>query len=218
MSPMGQRTTGSPDQAQVAADDTPTEKRSVHALAVASAASHDLVGDISAARMAINLASTLVGQSAEVDADKSAALLADAGDLLEVAQNRARTTFNLLAASVGEPLDGHGVHRVGELLGDAGLEAGLPDGSDAWTSMNPLALISAFKSIRTVLRLPEGCPASMSPQQDMWRITIEVPADAKGGRLLDSVCKLASAAGGQWGVQGPVFVAEVPRCDPPETP
>ena len=46
----------------------------------------------------------------------------------------------------------------------------------------------------------------------------EVPADAKGGRLLDSVCKLASAAGGQWGVQGPVFVAEVPRCDPPETP
>ena len=218
MSPMGQRTTGSPDQAQVAADDTPTEKRSVHALAVASAASHDLVGDISAARMAINLASTLVGQSAEVDADKSAALLADAGDLLEVAQDRARTTFNLLAASVGEPLDGHGVHRVGELLGDAGLEAGLPDGSDAWTSMNPLALISAFKSVRTVLRLPEGCPASMSPQQDMWRITIEVPADAKGGRLLDSVCKLASAAGGQWGVQGPVFVAEVPRCDPPETP
>ncbi len=218
MSPMGQRTTGSPDQVQVAADDTPTEKRSVHALAVASAASHDLVGDISAARMAINLASTLVGQSAEVDADKSAALLADAGDLLEVAQDRARTTFNLLAASVGEPLDGHGVHRVGELLGDAGLEAGLPDGSDAWTSMNPLALISAFKSVRTVLRLPEGCPASMSPQQDMWRITIEVPADAKGGRLLDSVCKLASAAGGQWGVQGPVFVAEVPRCDPPETP
>ena len=218
MSPMGQRTTGSPDQAQVAADDTPTEKRSVHALAVASAASHDLVGDISAARMAINLASTLVGQSAEVDADKSAALLADAGDLLEVAQDRARTTFNLLAASVGEPLDGHGVHRVGELLGDAGLEVGLPDGSDAWTSMNPLALISAFKSIRTVLRLPEGCPASMSPQQDMWRITIEVPADAKGGRLLDSVCKLASAAGGQWGVQGPVFVAEVPQCDPPETP
>jgi hypothetical protein len=215
---MGQRTTGSPDQVQVAADDTPTEKRSVHALAVASAASHDLVGDISAARMAINLASTLVGQSAEVDADKSAALLADAGDLLEVAQDRARTTFNLLAASVGEPLDGHGVHRVGELLGDAGLEAGLPDGSDAWTSMNPLALISAFKSVRTVLRLPEGCPASMSPQQDMWRITIEVPADAKGGRLLDSVCKLASAAGGQWGVQGPVFVAEVPRCDPPETP
>lgn len=218
MSPMGQRMAGSPDQVQVAADDTPTEKRSVHALAVASAASHDLVGDISAARMAINLASTLVGQSAEVDADKSAALLADAGDLLEVAQDRARTTFNLLAASVGEPLDGHGVHRVGELLGDAGLEAGLPDGSDAWTSMNPLALISAFKSVRTVLRLPEGCPASMSPQQDMWRITIEVPADAKGGRLLDSVCKLASAAGGQWGVQGPVFVAEVPRCDPPETP
>ena len=202
MSPMDQRMAGSPGQGQVAADENPTEKRSVHALAVASAASHDLVGDISAARMAISLA----------------ALLADAGDLLEVAQELARTTFNLLAASVGEPLDGHDVCRVGELLTDAGVEAGLPDGSDAWTSMNPLALVSAFKSVRTVLRLPEGCPASVSPQQDMWRITIEVPADAKGGRLLDSVCKLASAAGGQWGVQGPVFVAEVPRCDPPETP
>ena len=213
MSPMDQRMAGSPGQGQVAADENPTEKRSVHALTVASAASHDLVGDISAARMAISLAS-----SAEVDADKSAALLADAGDLLEVAQELARTTFNLLAASVGEPLDGHDVCRVGELLTDAGVEAGLPDGSDAWTSMNPLALVSAFKSVRTVLRLPEGCPASVSPQQDMWRITIEVPADAKGGRLLDSVCKLASAAGGQWGVQGPVFVAEVPRCDPPETP
>ncbi|HCL27660.1 MAG TPA: hypothetical protein DIC52_04390, partial [Candidatus Latescibacteria bacterium] len=164
---MDQRMAGSPDQEQVAADENPTEKRSVHALAVASAASHDLVGDISAARMAISLAS-----SVEVDADKSAALLSDAGDLLEVAQERARTTFNLLAASVGEPLDGHDVCRVGELLTDAGVEAGLPDGSDAWTSMNPLALVSAFKSVRTVLRLPEGCPASLSPQQDMWRITI----------------------------------------------
>jgi hypothetical protein len=203
---------GSPNQVQVAAAEQPTEKRSVYALAVASAASHDLVGDISAARMAINLAS-----SAEVDADKSAALLADAGDLLEVAQEQARATFNLLAASVGDPAATN-VHRVGESLADAGMEVHLPNESDAWTSMNPLALTSAFKSVRTVLRLPDGCPASVSSQRDMWRITIEVPADAKGGRLLNSVCDLASAAGGQWGVQGPVFIAEVPRCDPPETP
>jgi hypothetical protein len=196
----------------VAAAEQPTEKRSVYALAVASAASHDLVGDISAARMAISLAS-----SAEVDADKSAALLADAGDLLEVAQEQARATFNLLAASVGDPAATN-VHRVGESLADAGIEVHLPNESDAWTSMNPLALTSAFKSVRTVLRLPDGCPASVSSQRDMWRITIEVPADAKGGRLLNSVCDLASAAGGQWGVQGPVFIAEVPRCDPPETP
>jgi hypothetical protein len=203
---------GSPNQVQVAAAEQPTEKRSVYALAVASAASHDLVGDISAARMAISLAS-----SAEVDADKSAALLADAGDLLEVAQEQARATFNLLAASVGDPAATN-VHRVGESLADAGIEVHLPNESDAWTSMNPLALTSAFKSVRTVLRLPDGCPASVSSQRDMWRITIEVPADAKGGRLLNSVCDLASAAGGQWGVQGPVFIAEVPRCDPPETP
>ncbi len=209
---MGQRMAGSPNQVQVAAAEQPTEKRSVYALAVASAASHDLVGDISAARMAINLAS-----SAEVDADKSAALLADAGDLLEVAQEQARATFNLLAASVGDPAATN-VHRVGESLADAGMEVHLPNESDAWTSMNPLALTSAFKSVRTVLRLPDGCPASVSSQRDMWRITIEVPADAKGGRLLNSVCDLASAAGGQWGVQGPVFIAEVPRCDPPETP
>jgi len=212
MGPMGQRMAGSPDQVQMAADEQPTEKRSVYALAVASAASHDLVGDISAARMAISLAS-----SAEVDADKSAALLADAGDLLEVAQEQARATFNLLAASVGDPAATN-VHRVGESLADAGMEVHLPNESDAWTSMNPLALTSAFKSVRTVLRLPDGCPASVSSQRDMWRITIEVPADAKGGRLLNSVCDLASAAGGQWGVQGPVFIAEVPRCDPPETP
>ena len=212
MGPMGQRMAGSPDQVQMAADEQPTEKRSVYALAVASAASHDLVGDISAARMAISLAS-----SAEVDADKSAALLADAGDLLEVAQEQARATFNLLAASVGDPAATN-VHRVGESLADAGIEVHLPNESDAWTSMNPLALTSAFKSVRTVLRLPDGCPASVSSQRDMWRITIEVPADAKGGRLLNSVCDLASAAGGQWGVQGPVFIAEVPRCDPPETP
>jgi len=179
---------------------------------VASAASHDLVGDISAARMAISLAS-----SAEVDTDKSVALLADAGDLLEVAQEQARATFNLLAASVGDPAATN-VHRVGESLADAGIEVHLPNESDAWTSMNPLALTSAFKSVRTVLRLPDGCPASVSSQRDMWRITFEVPADAKGGRLLNSVCELASAAGGQWGVQGPVFIAEVPRCDPPETP
>tara|TARA_B100000470_G_scaffold216438_1_gene199699 strand:+ start:339 stop:956 length:618 start_codon:yes stop_codon:yes gene_type:complete len=203
---------GSPNQVQVAADEQPTEKRSVYALAVASAASHDLVGDISAARMAISLAS-----SAEVDTDKSVALLADAGDLLEVAQEQARATFNLLAASVGDPAATK-VHRVGESLADAGIEVHLPNESDAWTSMNPLALTSAFKSVRTVLRLPDGCPASVSSQRDMWRITIEVPADAKGGRLLNSVCELASAAGGQWGVQGPVFIAEVPRCDPPETP
>jgi len=212
MGPMGQRMAGSPNQVQVAAAEQPTEKRSVYALAVASAASHDLVGDISAARMAISLAS-----SAEVDADKSAALLADAGDLLEVAQEQARATFNLLAASVGDPAATN-VHRVGESLADAGIEVHLPNESDAWTSMNPLALTSAFKSVRTVLRLPDGCPASVSSQRDMWRITIEVPADAKGGRLLNSVCELASAAGGQWGVQGPVFIAEVPRCDPPETP
>jgi hypothetical protein len=162
--------------------------------------------------MAINLAS-----SAEVDTDKSVALLADAGDLLEVAQEQARATFNLLAASVGDPAATN-VHRVGESLADAGIEVHLPNESDAWTSMNPLALTSAFKSVRTVLRLPDGCPASVSSQRDMWRITIEVPADAKGGRLLNSVCELASAAGGQWGVQGPVFIAEVPRCDPPETP
>jgi hypothetical protein len=203
---------GSPNQVQVAAAEQPTENRSVYALAVASAASHDLVGDISAARMAISLAS-----SAEVDADKSAALLADAGDLLEAAQEQARATFNLLAASVGDPAATN-VHRVGESLADAGIEVHLPNESDAWTSMNPLALTSAFKSVRTVLRLPDGCPASVSSQRDMWRITIEVPADAKGGRLLNSVCELASAAGGQWGVQGPVFIAEVPRCDPPETP
>jgi hypothetical protein len=203
---------GSPNQVQVAAAEQPTEKRSVYALAVASAASHDLVGDISAARMAISLAS-----SAEVDTDKSVALLADAGDLLEVAQEQARATFNLLAASVGDPAATN-VHRVGESLADAGIEVHLPNESDAWTSMNPLALTSAFKSVRTVLRLPDGCPASVSSQRDMWRITIEVPADAKGGRLLNSVCDLASAAGGQWGVQGPVFIAEVPRCDPPETP
>ena len=212
MGPMGQRMAGSPNQVQMAADEQPTEKRSVYALAVASAASHDLVGDISAARMAISLAS-----SAEVDTDKSVALLADAGDLLEVAQEQARATFNLLAASVGDAAATN-VHRIGESLADAGMEVHLPNESDAWTSMSPLALISAFKSVRTVLRLPDGCPASVSSQRDMWRITIEVPADAKGGRLLDSVCKLASAAGGQWGVQGPVFVAEVPRCDPPETP
>lgn len=212
MSPMDQGMAGSPNQVPVVAAEQPTEKRSVHALAVASAASHDLVGDISAARMAISLAS-----SAEVDTDKSVALLADAGDLLEVAQEQARATFNLLAASVGD-LTATNVHRVGESLADAGIEVHLPNGSDAWTSMNPLALTSAFKSIRTVLRLPDGCPASVSSQRDMWRITIEVPADAKGGRLLNSVCELASAAGGQWGVQGPVFVAEVPRCDPPETP
>ncbi len=212
MGPMGQRMAGSPNQVQVAAAEQPTEKRSVYALAVASAASHDLVGDISAARMAISLAS-----SAEVDADKSAALLADAGDLLEVAQEQARATFNLLAASVGDPAATN-VHRVGESLADAGIEVHLPNESDAWTSMNPLALTSAFKSVRTVLRLPDGCPASVSSQRDMWRITIEVPADAKGGRLLNSVCDLANAAGGQWGVQGPVFIAEVPRCDPPETP
>ena len=209
---MGQRMAGSPNQVQMAADEQPTEKRSVYALAVASAASHDLVGDISAARMAISLAS-----SAEVDTDKSVALLADAGDLLEVAQERARATFNLLAASVGDPAATN-VHRIGESLADAGMEVHLPNESDAWTSMNPLALTSAFKSVRTVLRLPDGCPASVSSQRDMWRITIEVPADAKGGRLLNSVCELASAAGGQWGVQGPVFIAEVPRCDPPETP
>jgi len=209
---MGQRLAGSPNQVQVAAAEQPTEKRSVYALAVASAASHDLVGDISAARMAISLAS-----SAEVDTDKSVALLADAGDLLEVAQEQARATFNLLAASVGDPAATN-VHRVGESLADAGIEVHLPNESDAWTSMNPLALTSAFKSVRTVLRLPDGCPASVSSQRDMWRITIEVPADAKGGRLLNSVCDLASAAGGQWGVQGPVFIAEVPRCDPPETP
>jgi len=209
---MGQKMAGSPDQVQIAADEQPTEKRSVYALAVASAASHDLVGDISAARMAISLAS-----SAEVDTDKSVALLADAGDLLEVAQEQARATFNLLAASVGDPAATK-VHRVGESLADAGIEVHLPNESDAWTSMNPLALTSAFKSVRTVLRLPDGCPASVSSQRDMWRITIEVPADAKGGRLLNSVCELASAAGGQWGVQGPVFIAEVPRCDPPETP
>jgi hypothetical protein len=203
---------GSPNQVQVAAAEQPTEKRSVYALAVASAASHDLVGDISAARMAISLAS-----SAEVDTDKSVALLADAGDLLEVAQEQARATFNLLAASVGDPAATN-VHRIGESLADAGMEVHLPNESDAWTSMNPLALTSAFKSVRTVLRLPDGCPASVSSQRDMWRITIEVPADAKGGRLLNSVCDLASAAGGQWGVQGPVFIAEVPRCDPPETP
>ena len=212
MGPMGQRMAGSPNQVQVAADEQPTEKRSVYALAVASAASHDLVGDISAARMAISLAS-----SAEVDTDKSVALLADAGDLLEVAQEQARATFNLLAASVGDPAATN-VHRVGESLADAGIEVHLPNESDAWTSMNPLALTSAFKSVRTVLRLPDGCPASVSSQRDMWHITIEVPADAKGGRLLDSVCELASAAGGQWGVQGTVFIAEVPRCDPPETP
>ncbi len=212
MGPMGQRMAGSPNQVQVAAAEQPTEKRSVYALAVASAASHDLVGDISAARMAISLAS-----SAEVDTDKSVALLADAGDLLEVAQEQARATFNLLAASVGDPAATN-VHRVGESLADAGIEVHLPNESDAWTSMNPLALTSAFKSVRTVLRLPDGCPASVSSQRDMWRITIEVPADAKGGRLLNSVCDLASAAGGQWGVQGPVFIAEVPRCDPPETP
>ena len=212
MAPMGQRMAGSPDQVQMAADEQPTEKRSVYALAVASAASHDLVGDISAARMAISLAS-----SAEVDTDKSVALLADAGDLLEVAQEQARATFNLLAASVGDPAATN-VHRIGESLADAGMEVHLPNESDAWTSMNPLALTSAFKSVRTVLRLPDGCPASVSSQRDMWRITIEVPADAKGGRLLNSVCELASAAGGQWGVQGPVFIAEVPRCDPPETP
>ena len=212
MGPMGQRMAGSPNQVQVAADEQPTEKRSVYALAVASAASHDLVGDISAARMAISLAA-----SAEVDTDKSVALLADAGDLLEVAQEQARATFNLLAASVGDPAATN-VHRVGESLADAGIEVHLPNESDAWTSMNPLALTSAFKSVRTVLRLPDGCPASVSSQRDMWRITIEVPADAKGGRLLNSVCELASAAGGQWGVQGPVFIAEVPRCDPPETP
>lgn len=212
MGPMGQRMAGSPNQVQVAAAEQPTEKRSVYALAVASAASHDLVGDISAARMAISLAS-----SAEVDTDKSVALLADAGDLLEVAQEQARATFNLLAASVGDPAATN-VHRVGESLADAGIEVHLPNESDAWTSMNPLALTSAFKSVRTVLRLPDGCPASVSSQRDMWRITIEVPADAKGGRLLNSVCELASAAGGQWGVQGPVFIAEVPRCDPPETP
>ena len=209
---MGQRMAGSPNQVQVAAAEQPTEKRSVYALAVASAASHDLVGDISAARMAISLAS-----SAEVDTDKSVALLADAGDLLEVAQEQARATFNLLAASVGDPAATN-VHRVGESLADAGIEVHLPNESDAWTSMNPLALTSAFKSVRTVLRLPDGCPASVSSQRDMWRITIEVPADAKGGRLLNSVCDLASAAGGQWGVQGPVFIAEVTRCDPPETP
>ena len=209
---MGQRMAGSPNQVQVAAAEQPTEKRSVYALAVASAASHDLVGDISAARMAISLAS-----SAEVDTDKRVALLADAGDLLEVAQEQARATFNLLAASVGDPAATN-VHRVGESLADAGIEVHLPNESDAWTSMNPLALTSAFKSVRTVLRLPDGCPASVSSQRDMWRITIEVPADAKGGRLLNSVCDLASAAGGQWGVQGPVFIAEVPRCDPPETP
>ena len=209
---MGQRMAGSPNQVQVAAAEQPTEKRSVYALAVASAASHDLVGDISAARMAISLAS-----SAEVDTDKSVALLADAGDLLEVAQEQARATFNLLAASVGDPAATN-VHRIGESLADAGMEVHLPNESDAWTSMNPLALTSAFKSVRTVLRLPDGCPASVSSQRDMWRITIEVPADAKGGRLLNSVCDLASAAGGQWGVQGPVFIAEVPRCDPPETP
>ena len=212
MGPMGQRMAGSPNQVQVAAAEQPTEKRSVYALAVASAASHDLVGDISAARMAISLAS-----SAEVDTDKSVALLADAGDLLEVAQEQARATFNLLAASVGDPAATN-VHRIGESLADAGMEVHLPNESDAWTSMNPLALTSAFKSVRTVLRLPDGCPASVSSQRDMWRITIEVPADAKGGRLLNSVCDLASAAGGQWGVQGPVFIAEVPRCDPPETP
>lgn len=212
MGPMGQRMAGSPNQVQVAAAEQPTEKRSVYALAVASAASHDLVGDISAARMAISLAS-----SAEVDTDKSVALLADAGDLLEVAQEQARATFNLLAASVGDPAATN-VHRIGESLADAGIEVHLPNESDAWTSMNPLALTSAFKSVRTVLRLPDGCPASVSSQRDMWRITIEVPADAKGGRLLNSVCDLASAAGGQWGVQGPVFIAEVPRCDPPETP
>lgn len=209
---MGRRMAGSPDQVQMAADEQPNEKRSVDALAVASAASHDLVGDISAARMAISLAS-----SAEVDTDKSVALLADAGDLLEVAQEQARATFNLLAASVSD-LEATNVHRVDEALTDAGIEVHLSNESVAWTSMNPLAFISALKSVRTVLRLPDDCPASVSSQRDMWRITIEVPVDAKGGRLLNSVCELARAAGGQWGVQGPVFIAEVPRCDPPERP
>ena len=209
---MGRRMAGSPDQVQMAADEQPNEKRSVDALAVASAASHDLVGDISAARMAISLAS-----SAEVGTDKSVALLADAGDLLEVAQEQARATFDLLAASVGDPAATK-PHRVGELLADAGIEVHLPNETEAWTSMNPLIFTSAFKSVRTVLRLPDGCPASVSSERNMWRITIKVPSDAKGGRLLNSVCELARAAGGQWGIQGPVFRAEVPRCDPPEGP
>ena len=209
---MGRRMAGSPDQVQMAADEQPNEKRSVDALAVASAASHDLVGDISAARMAISLAS-----SAEVGTDKSVALLADAGDLLEVAQEQARATFDLLAASVGDPAATN-LHRVDELLADAGIEVHLPNETEAWTSMNPLIFTSAFKSVRTVLRLPDGCPASVSSERNMWRITIKVPSDAKGGRLLNSVCELARASGGQWGIQGPVFRAEVPRCDPPEGP
>ena len=209
---MGLRMAGSPDQVQMVADEQPNEKRSVDALAVASAASHDLVGDISAARMAISLAS-----SAEVGTDKSVALLADAGDLLEVAQEQARATFDLLAASVGDPAATN-LHRVDELLADAGIEVHLPNETEAWTSMNPLIFTSAFKSVRTVLRLPDGCPASVSSERNMWRITIKVPSDAKGGRLLNSVCELARAAGGQWGIQGPVFRAEVPRCDPPEGP
>ncbi len=95
---MGRRMAGSPDQVQMAADEQPNEKRSVDALAVASAASHDLVGDISAARMAISLAS-----SAEVGTDKSVALLADAGDLLEVAQEQARACLLYTSPS---PRDG----------------------------------------------------------------------------------------------------------------
>ena len=209
---MGQKMAGSPDQVQRAADEQPTKKRSVCALAVASAASHDLVGDISAARMAISLAS-----SAEVGVEKSVALLAEAGDLLEVTQEQARATFNLLAASVGDPMTTN-LHRVAESLADAGLEVHLLNESDAWTSMDPLALTSAFKSVRTVLRLPDDCPASVSSHRDTWRITIEVPVDTKGGRLLNSVCELASTAGGRWGVEGSMFIAEVPRHDPPERP
>ena len=141
MGPMGQRMAGSPDQIQVAADEQPTEARSMHAMEVAAAASHNLVGDISAARMAISLAS-----STEVDTDKSAELLADASDLLEVVQEQARATFSLLAALVDGPA-ATDVHCVGESLANAGLDAHLPHETDVWTSMNPLALTSALKSV-----------------------------------------------------------------------
>ncbi len=194
--------------AQVLSEERSRQVRADHAVQVASIASHDHVGDIAAARIAVSLAA-----APDIDAERSASFLSEADKLLVSSQDRARETLKLLAVLVPDA-PAPEASDLATPLAAAGLV--VSSQVEAWTTADPAALTSSLRTVLTVLAVPEGTPVSVTPLKGSWVLSVVVQGNPQHSKLLDAIFKLAeSTSGGHWGVDGGVFTAVVPAGEKP---
>ncbi|MCP4843900.1 MAG: hypothetical protein GY901_02195 [Actinomycetia bacterium] len=205
-------------QQQVVEDEARAGVAGRYALQLSSVAGHDMVGDLSAARMALDV----VRRSGSV-VDYQLTLLEQADSTLQTVQDRSRTTLKLVAQMVGDVHAAPAAHQIGPALADLGL---YPAGeTQAWTSLDIDLVVATLRSIMAALGTPEGTQVFIGSaghqQGQIWRLVLPLPDGYRPSRMLNAVLDLASVTtGGVWKVDVEVsdtgaVIAELPTGIPP---